>query len=98
MFNAAFLNSNIRFRYMCPIKKNCSVNESKNPKPMGYKQYAIHVGHEHNMVEIAMREDTIHAKEVAPVLKALTAARKAEVKAGQMLKLFLLLYRVVFFN
>ena len=65
---------------------------------MGYKQYAIHVGHEHNMVEIAMREDTIHAKEVAPVLKALTAARKAEVKTRQMLKLFSSLVQGFFFN
>ena len=39
-----------RFRYTCPIKKKCSMNEGSKPKSMGYKQYAIHAGHEHNMV------------------------------------------------
>ena len=71
-----------RFRYTCPIKKKCSMNEGSKPKPMGYKQYAIHAGHEHNMVELAMRRDVRHAKEVAPVLEALAAARLAEVHAS----------------
>ena len=26
------------------------MNEGSKPKSMGYKQYAIHAGHEHNMV------------------------------------------------
>jgi len=68
----------LRFRYTCPIKKKCSMNEGSKPKQMGYKQYAIHAGHEHNMVELAMQRDAGHAKEMAPVLEALAAARLAE--------------------
>ena len=52
---------------------------------MGYKQYAIHAGHEHNMVELAMQRDAGHAKEMAPVLEALAAARLAEVGNKGML-------------
>ena len=73
-----------RFRYTCPIKKKCSMNEGSKPKAMGYKQYAIHAGHEHNMVELAMARDEVHAKEVAIVLEALAAARLAEVVTFQM--------------
>ena len=61
------------------------MNEGSKPKPMGYKQYAIHAGHEHNMVELAMREDAGHAKQVEPVLEALAAARLAEVWLRQIL-------------
>ena len=87
-----------RFRYTCPIKKKCSMNEGSKPKSMGYKQYAIHAGHEHNMVlldikteqskslkttktqvELAMRADVSHSKELAHVLEAFKAARLAEV-------------------
>ena len=74
-----FLSFLHRFRYTCPIKKKCSMNEGSKPKQMGYKQYAIHAGHEHNMVELAMQRDAGHAKEMAPVLEALAAARLAEV-------------------
>ena len=56
------------------------MNEGSKPKAMGYKQYAIHAGHEHNMVELAMREDAGHAKQIEPVLEALAAARLAEVR------------------
>ena len=63
------------------------MNEGSKPKPMGYKQYAIHAGHEHNMVELAMREDAGHAKQVEPVLEALAAARLAEVGLPQILNL-----------
>ena len=56
------------------------MNEGSKPKAMGYKQYAIHAGHEHNMVELAMREDARHAKQIEPVLEALAAARLAEVR------------------
>ena len=46
-----------KFRYTCPFEK-CSKNEGK-VKTMGFKEYAIHCGHEHSVVELAMAKDNL---------------------------------------
>ena len=47
---------------------------------MGYKEYAIHCGHEHSVVEVAMAKDKEH--DMAMVREVLAGARERE--GGQL--------------
>ena len=69
------------FRYTCPFEK-CSKNEGK-VKTMGFKEYAIHCGHEHSMVEVAMAAD--EKRDMSVVVEALQEAREKEGKGGELL-------------
>ena len=49
-------------------------------RTMGYKEYAIHCGHEHSVVEVAMAKDKEH--DMAMVREVLAVARQRE--GGQL--------------
>ena len=49
-------------------------------RTMGYKEYAIHCGHEHSVVELAMAKDQEH--DMAMVMEVLALAREKE--GGQL--------------
>jgi len=69
-----------RFRYRCPFPK-CIKNEGK-PKLMGYKEYAIHCGTWHNIVELVMEADQEH--NLKDVLRALKSAREKSGRKGEV--------------
>jgi len=69
-----------RFRYKCPFPK-CVKNEGK-PKLMGYKEYAIHCGTWHNIVELVMEADREH--NLKDVLRALKSAREKSGRKGEV--------------
>ena len=73
--------STLLLRYTCPFEK-CSKNEGK-VKTMGFKEYAIHCGHEHSMVEVAMAAD--EKRDMSVVVEALQEAREKEGKGGELL-------------
>jgi len=64
-----------RFKYLCPFK-DCAKNKARE-KRMGYKEFCIHSGVAHHLVERVMEEDVDGGREeLEQVLEAVARDRK----------------------
>jgi len=64
-----------RFKYLCPFK-DCAKNKARE-KRMGFKEFCIHSGMAHNLVERVMEEDVDNGRDqLEPVLEAIARERK----------------------
>jgi len=66
-----------KFRYKCPVT-NCPRNQAR-AKPCGFKEWVIHAGVAHHMVERVME---VVAEKNEPIKEVLEATREARIASG----------------